>query len=83
MLLLRVSCSNECGVPFIALEGRWSVVEAGYRCGRTCDRPPLIVDGPDPWSLVGCKSIPRSVASQFLGQLLEIPPVIGAGAPDK
>jgi hypothetical protein len=73
MLLLRVCCSSECGVPFIALEGRWSVVEAGCRCGRTkrcehtCNPPPLVMDGPDPWSLVGCKSVAWNSTGHMCG----------------
>jgi hypothetical protein len=40
-------------MPFIPLEGRWSSVEDSCKCGRTYDQPPLTVDDPNPWSLVG------------------------------
>jgi hypothetical protein len=54
--------SSEWRVLFIAVGGRWSAEAARARHGRTSrccntyDLPPLIVDGPDARSLVGCES---------------------------
>jgi hypothetical protein len=46
---------------FYSLGGQWSTGKVSCRCGRTYDQPTLVEDGPDPWSLVSCKSVPEFV----------------------